>query len=303
MGLGTPTTEAFTRRSSQCCNLLLLITILLGADARLEVLKDGLLVTGNQTIKTVATEYTLVVLIDEPQYPSFLRDDVVKLTASLKRAASLGKVNKPDLGGWLLRIRRLKSLKVPGGQSRVSLRTRRGFFNFVGDISHTLFGTATDSSVEAIKKIVSKTLVKQGQVVHQVNDLMSIVNHTYDEIQANRDRLNDLTGFVNKTVTSLNEWIRVSENKEDKLNRFEFTFNVEKTLQLMERGYQEYRTLHHRYMIQRSSLEDGRLNEFLLTQEQLVNVLRQETKQGVVPIKPLQWYQGRIQDSRRGGSI
>ena len=92
-------TRVSTGESSKCCNLLLLIVIILGAEGKLQVLKDDLLVTGYQTIKAVATEYTLVVLIDELQYTSYLRDDVVKLTASLKQPASLGKVSKSDLAG------------------------------------------------------------------------------------------------------------------------------------------------------------------------------------------------------------
>ena len=80
---------------------------------------------------------------------------------------------------------------------------------------------------------------------------MWIVNNTYDEIQTNQDRLNDLSRFVIRTVTSLNEYVRVSKNDENKWNRFEFPFKVEKSLQLMDRGYQKYITLHHRYMLHR----------------------------------------------------
>ena len=51
---------------------------------KFKMLKDGLLDTGNQTIKAVTTEYALVVPLAELQYPSFLRGDVVKLTDLLK---------------------------------------------------------------------------------------------------------------------------------------------------------------------------------------------------------------------------
>ena len=49
-------------------------------------LPDGLLVTGKQSVQAIATEYTLLVLISEPQYPVSLGRNIGKLRNAIKRA-------------------------------------------------------------------------------------------------------------------------------------------------------------------------------------------------------------------------
>ena len=153
-----------------------------------------------------------------------------------------------------------------------------------------MFGTATDKSVEELKKLVSTTNVRQSQVIHRLNGVLSVINHTYDGIEENRNCLNELTDFVNETVEAVNGLAREIETSQVKWSQLTAVVNIERSLQLMEQCHHEYLHLNHKYVLQRTSLEAGRLNDFLLTPKQLKDVLAQETKQDIVPIQPLQWY-------------
>ena len=264
--------------------------LVVGTTATIKELPDGLLVTGKQFIKAISTEYTLLVLIAEPEYPLSLRRNIVRLKTSIRRAVDDKTIGTPDSVAWLRRIKKLRKQDRAARDVHTQDRSKRGILNIVGEISHTLFGTATDKSVEELKKLVSTTQVRQNQVIHRLNGVLSVINHTYDGIEENRNRLNELTDFVNETVEAVNGLAKGIETSEVKWSQLTAVVNIERSLQLMEQCHHEYLHLSHKYVLQRTSLEAGRLNDFLLTPKQLKDVLAQETKQDIVPIQPLQWY-------------
>ena len=132
---------------------------------------------------------------------------------------------------------------------------------------------------------MSKTNIKQNQVVHQLNSVLLVINHTYDGIEENRNGLNELTKFVNLTVTSVNRLVMRMEVEQVKWSQLTAVVHAERSIQIMEQCYHEFLHLKHKYVLQRSSLEAGRLNEFLLTTEQLENALLQEPQGEIVAIQ------------------
>ena len=65
---------------------------------------------------------------------------------------------------------------------------------------------------------------------------------------------------------------------------------MEKSLRMLEDLCQEYLQTMNHFTNRKAALEAGRLTESLLSIEHLCDVLAQETKLGVVPVQPLQWY-------------
>ena len=65
-------------------------------------------------------------------------------------------------------------------------------FGFVGHLSKSLFGTATED-VQLFAKVLQKSAGNQFKIIHRVNELFIIVNHSNAEIHVNLDRLNLLT--------------------------------------------------------------------------------------------------------------
>ena len=129
---------------------LILINQQKGIDATpaaIKPLQDGLLVTGQQTVKSIAAEYTLVVTIAPPRFPVPLHDMIHRLAHHAHRANFHWHVNQSISNSWLRRIQKLKGFEETENRRRHLSRNRRGVLNIVGEISHTLFGTATDTSV------------------------------------------------------------------------------------------------------------------------------------------------------------
>ena len=240
-------------------------------------------------MKAIVTEYTLLVSVDRPEYPLYIESAVKRLQHHVLRAAFRGRISQNRSQSWSHRLGRLMKL----GNAKdlaIPLRARRGLLDVVGEISHTLFGTATDRSVQELKNVLSRTMSAQGRIVHKVNELVSVLNHTYENVAENRVRINELGAFIDRTLNSIN--VLVTETRYDRLvlQKLRTAFDIEYTVRALEDRYHEYLHLHNRYVMQRASLEAGRLNELLLSKEQLESVLAQETHEGVVPVRPLEWY-------------
>lgn len=65
-----------------------------------------------------------------------------------------------------------------------------------GSAMHFLFG---------VKNMLRKLANNQGRLVHQLNQFTTIVNHTYNKIQANRDQIN----LLSHKMTDLNHHFQV----------------------------------------------------------------------------------------------
>ena len=96
----TNRSETHERRGNRIGCLLLLTMLVEGVNATISELPDGLLVTRKQSIKAIATEYTLLVLISEPEYPLSLRRNIVRLKTSIKRAVADKTIGTPDSVAW-----------------------------------------------------------------------------------------------------------------------------------------------------------------------------------------------------------
>ena len=98
-------------------------------------------------------------------------------------------------------------------------RDRRGLLNVFGDLSKTLFGTATDEDVQAVKRQLRIFGKINHQVVHTVSELLTIVNHTHDQLISNRKHIISLQKYSEQMANV----IRIADafmNQTE--NRFEF---------------------------------------------------------------------------------
>ena len=66
---------------------------------------------------------------------------------------------------------------------------KRDLVDGIGGALNFLFGTATDDEIKDVQNIVKGFAESQGEVIQRLNEFIVIVNHTYDEVQANRDQI------------------------------------------------------------------------------------------------------------------
>jgi len=68
---------------------------------------------------------------------------------------------------------------------------------------HYLFGTATDDQVKGLQETVQQLADSQQRILTQFDQFTSILNHTYDEIQMNRQQIAVLNGKLSQLTVAI----------------------------------------------------------------------------------------------------
>ena len=92
-------------------------------------------------------------------------------------------------------------------------RHRRALLNIIGDISHDLFGTATEKEVQALGEKIQENRDSIKQIIHYEHEMLSFVNVSQKEMLKNRHAINDIIS----TTKTFEKHIRVlvSESEKD----------------------------------------------------------------------------------------
>ena len=78
----------------------------------------------------------------------------------------------------------------------------------MGAIGQALFGLATDSSILECRQAVTCSWKEQKMIVHQVDQLRTVVNRNQEDTFCNSIRINELTNFLSDAlVPQMNEII------------------------------------------------------------------------------------------------
>ena len=256
-------------------------------------LQDGLLLTKVNDLLVQSAEWTVLVVIDAPTLDPLLLRSINTVLRQSAQALSLGIISADSHQAWVSRLRSAKSYilnhSIPPPSS--STRSKRGWFDFVGWIGHTLFGLATDDSVKACRRAIEQTRKYQKVVVHQVNQLTTVLNRTRTAVSWNRYQIQQVTLFIAKSlIPKLNEALQALNHTNIRLSYLERSFYFERSVSLLEQVTATYIRATQRYNRQKASLEIGRLTEDILSVSQLQDIMKQATTLSTHPIQPLQWY-------------
>ena len=79
-------------------------------------------------------------------------------------------------------------------------------------MSNVLFGTATEDQISELRQRVNKESTTSARVVHTVNELISVVNHSQSvllDTQEHLDTLHNLTEtFIAEHAIEMRQWTR-----------------------------------------------------------------------------------------------
>ena len=173
----------------------------------IKAIPDGLDLHTDEHCFVIAGEWVVLVSIDEltppPELLCFLND----LQTAIRRHSLLTQYAY----GWLMRLTNLrKTIQNPRqwwrtDQSPLHIsRPKRGLVDAVGHAFKFLFGTATDDEIKDIQRAVDALAESQWRMVTLMNEFTTVVNHTYDEVQANRNQINRLTTSIQSLTGRLN---------------------------------------------------------------------------------------------------
>ena len=256
--------------------------------------KDGLVVTTEDDVHAVTSYWKLVVTLEEPPHPTDVLEYATNLLTVIKNVNITGTFKS----SWLSRIHqvRYRLTSLPDSRTRMSTyvktdsRVKRGLFDFVGHISHALFGTATEEEVQETRLMIEKMHSNNDAVTHVVQDLVTIVNKTQENTIVNRVRLNELTkrqiamtAFLNRLTTST-YWTTVA------VEHLKVKVEIDRMLEDLEMMTDAYCDAYSVYQFQRGSLEWGRLSEDILPFAQLQEILDKGKEQNMINVSPIEWY-------------
>lgn len=244
-------------------------------------LPDGLLVTGRQGLRRQIAEWNTVVVLEAPQKLdkwNFLINQVLDSLRSLPTGRYL---NNDTLLTWKTRLR---ALKVDP-----TLRIKRGLFDFIGDVSNKLFGTATQSELNEIRKMIVHSRSQQQDIVHFVNTLSTVVNKTYTEVSANRIQINQVQRALSVLEEKLDRVMKLQLLSQKNFDEVYTVLHLEQVCTALEAFQRHYYRMYDRYLRQRASLEIGRLTEELLPPKALTEILSQGVEQKYHAVD-LTWY-------------
>ena len=264
------------------------------ASASMDPLPDGLLLTKADQLYVQSAEWTILVVIDTPELDPDIMANINLVIQQSRSAAAKDIITALQNRSWIGRLRFLKSYLREAeslAQLATPRRDKRGLFDFFGQIGHTLFGLATDDSVEQCRRAIINTRRYQQGVVHQINELTTVLNRTYSTAMWNKHQITQVTEFISDSlIPKLNKVIEGLNATNNRLYRLERAFYFERVVATLEQVTLSYVRLRRAHARQKASLELGRLTEDILSLSQLREILLKATSTTTYPVEPIQWY-------------
>ena len=166
-------------------------------------------------------------------------------------------------------------------------RPKRGILDIVGQISKSLFGTATNADVSEVRNKINENRDSLNAVIHHQNDMLTIINITRQEVEDSRSALNQLINGTNE----LRQWATsaMSTLSSDITGLMYYNLISEK-VELVERHLDLLDMIKSTYQGHRRFLERGFLDEALLSRQVMREVANLHRLPGAKLINPIEWY-------------
>ena len=170
-------------------------------------------------------------------------------------------------------------------------RSKRALFDFIGELSHSLFGTATDDEIVEIRQKVEENRQVLSDLVHYGDNLLTVINATHADMVINRQAINEI---INST-RNLRTWADTVTKQLAEGVRGLVTYNViREKVDAIRSQVGTLRSMVGRHARRRADLERGLLTEELLPLDVLEGVANLENLNGLELIRPLWWYYSNV---------
>lgn len=255
-------------------------------------LPDGLKVQIDPDIYVVEGEWTVLITIDEPQPPP----ELGRLVQRTRNAINFLKGDaaaylQPYQADWHTRLRDIdKECATPQRwwrRRQETTRKRRGLINAIGSAMNYLFGVATDDQLDDLRDTIRELASNQQRLVNQFDQFTSVLNHTYDEIQANRHQINLISHKLRQLSAILH---RDLSHVLQQVKLLALRVNFEVVISQLESISHTYVRSHEAWLHRRENLELGRLTENLLPPTVLRDILSSVESVQAYVIEPIEWY-------------
>ena len=241
---------------------------------------DGVLVAPPRDARVVAATWRVIVTLHPPQLLP-MTDWVAVIRTSI--------ANRPELSDdatrtwWSLRLRRLDGLIPHPG------RRRRAIFGFVSEISRVLFGTATESEVDDVRRVVTTVDANQKDIVHNSKELWSLLNGTREYVQQNRRTIFSLAKYSSQMSRLLNWTVQQYHFLTVRVKSLRFMHEIDRAIDHLEFMSDHYSLRWEDYLSGLTSLSEGHLTRQMVSPSVLHGVRARMTARGYDTL-PTDWY-------------
>ena len=214
----------FKEGSPGCYRLgyLIFVTVIVVVSTSDLFASDGVLVLPPRDARIVSANWRVIVTLHPPKM--------------LPLSAWVGTIRKnianyPTLSDastrvwWIVRLRRLDGLITRHG------RGKRAILGFIGKLSKIIFGTATEADVEDVNRILNIISNQEQDLVHNVEELWTMVNGTREYVQQNRIMLFSLAKHTSQLRELINWTVECDRQLTVHLRSLRFTLQFFLTLE------------------------------------------------------------------------
>ena len=210
------------------------ILLLLGVTWAIEI-KEGVIFNKVNDIILSRSRRLMTLVVDLDSHQNFLQ----KLSADIERANSLavimsqqytriGQANYVSIfqgmKNEIKALRQTYDAAVTSYSDYNSLRNsptgrkKRAVFGFGGKILNFLFGTLTQGDLDLVQKHITTLENNQQNIVHVLEDSITILNTSRTEIAENRHSINDILSTLSAINNKIN---KITENLGNQINEVE----------------------------------------------------------------------------------
>ncbi len=249
-------------------------------------LPDGLLVTNGSTVAAHVATWTVLVVLDAPQFDYGLSEKLQQINVTIAKLNRVRPLSNATRTVWFQRMEDLTLLMTtPSSGARV----RRGLLNVVGEISNKLFGTATEAEVNECRVQIARVSALNKRVVHTTNELITIVNQSRDEIKTNRQHVRHIEHYLDKLANELWRFGKTVAGNVGRIIKVEDNARIDRLLAGLESVHTVWLRQMDLYQRQRASLELGWMTEEVLAVPELRRILVGSRRAGWEAPR-LEWY-------------
>lgn len=254
-------------------------------------MEDGVMMKKDVEIKTKALQWNVLVVLEDSttDIRVHIEEQLRKFDTTLA-TIPLSMKRKVNVPSWERQLARVKnSLNQSASNSSTVMkgaakRNKRGLLDFVGMVSKTLFGVATDAEVQSLQQKVEQNRHNAQHIVQLQEEMLTIVNATHEEVVRNRAALNSM---INNTA---HMW-----------ETLEHTFRIRDTTSMLLQRLREamdmvwYDVIFLRHLIEQrnskiAALEMRRLTQQILPPKLLRSIAEDTTQVQAHLVAPLEWY-------------
>lgn len=241
---------------------------------------SGIVVTHTEEAYTTKAYADVYVVVEELN--SEIRDSLLQSAISLNETLQAFLQSHPtffqsgprmlSFHAYAHRLAVLKQWLQPDAPLLLG-RHRRGLFNFVGKLSSTLFGTATITDVDNLRRAHNGLTTAVQQVVQDQSKLLASVNTLKEKQDQIIQEVNDQALIVNQ----------LSQQVRQEFQKVELFIRISSVLADLEQTFQFYLHQQSEARFQREACANGEVTESLLPPNLLTRILNHQVNEHKIP--------------------